>query len=170
MNAFWNSGRKSDNDSVTPRRKTPMGKIVLAAATLLVAGSAVTASPAMASTDQWGCTVTPLKPTATQVLGASWADYPIRVTCEGGRTAIVEQVRYERDGRVDDRTGSSHFRHTFWPFSGMTTMISNHTVDDGDGDGDAEILHKVRFKVEKDGRDSAWTPWESSPVRTVSFP
>lgn len=146
-----------------------MGRAVLATATLLIAGSAITASPAMASTDQWGCTVTPLRPNATQVFGAAWADYPIRVTCEGGRKAIVEQVRYEQDGKVDNRTGSSHFDHTFWPFSGTTTMISNHAVHDDDGDGDAEILHKVRFKVEKDGRDSGWTPWESSSVRTVSF-
>lgn len=157
-----------NNDTTSGCRRRSWTKLVLTATSLALASSALATAPAMAATSKDGCTVTAKRPVVSAVFTAVWADYPIHVKCKGGRTAIIEQERYEADPGNDDYTGSSPFRHTFWPFDGQTTKHSNHALHDTDGDGDVEIYHRVRFRVDKDGRLGGVSAWDYSPITKYS--
>lgn len=165
MCAFRTSRQKSDGPAA--HNGASIAKVVLASTVLAVAGSTMTAGPAMASESVGGCTITAKVPKESRLFGVS-ADYPIHVKCEGGRKAVIVQERYDRDDDGDVLLGQSTFEHMFW-FSGETTVWSQHAVDLSDHDEKVNVFHKVKFYVVKDSKQTPTTEWDESPVREITF-
>jgi hypothetical protein len=144
----------------------------------LLAGAAtllgLMATPAVASTTQGGCTVTPQKPIYAGFLndaGDKIISYRVTVSCASNRTAIVTQQGAEEDWSTflhTDRDDTVFWRKVSVRFvsAGTTTLSYVKALPDTE-DGKEEIYQKVLFQVSSNGVTSAPSAWERTPY--VSF-
>ena len=135
-----------------------------------------TGVPAEATTSVSGCSVSPLKPTATRVLvlrnGVFSYDtritYNTRVTCAKDRIIRVYDQRWEQDAPAgisgDDFYGSADNTRTFAAAGTVTLSASRWLSTMNSEAGAEELFHRVTFKVATINGVSAWTSYENSPV------
>ncbi|WP_424348525.1 hypothetical protein [Kocuria sp. CH-021] len=146
----------------------------LAAASLLAASSiGLAATPAVADTTRYGCTVyKPAGPRADGVDGSNrvMIKWVIDVKCDKGRTIHVHQIRMEEDdgtgeGRGDDYVGEKTYSRSFRGKAGTHRFTYREqlpqTKDAGGGkEPNEEMYQKVRFRVSSNGVVSSWTNYE----------
>lgn len=146
--------------------KSKAAGLAVAAAAAAAALSVAVASPASAATTSNGCTVAPLKPVFAgfNSSGVKLVNYRISVNCLPGRTALIEQERYEQDPfpNPDDPTGNNRFSA-----SNVVTIPVIRPLPDTEI-GAEEIYHQVRFRVTSNGVTSPPTAFESSPVLPIT--
>lgn len=149
--------------SITPTMKTRSTRARIALVPVLsvgmLGGSVAMAAPAQAETSRNGCTVEPRHPTD---LRGDRFDFRIDVSCKGGKTVQIRQLRYEdeRGRHNDDFLGSSYFKESFdWRDHSRTI----HSVDHADHRGSNDVYQLVSFRVaDERGHWSDWTRWEKS--------
>ncbi len=135
------------------------------------------ASPALASTTQDGCTVTPQVPAFSGSFNASGVklvNYAFDVTCQAGLLLDWDQKRMEADTlavegkHADDVTGSSSGRLDFTTGSLSRTVTVRAPLPNGANEGnDEEVYQKVRFQVTNPPTVGMRTSWERTVTRTI---
>ncbi len=143
------------------------------AAAVVLVGAALpfaAVATANASTTNWGCTVSPLRPVYdhTNSAGVKVIRYNMTVNCSAGRTIDIEQHVHEYDnwGSDDHITTSDRNRH--FSTTDTVTMWLDYPLPDTEI-GDESMYQHVSFRVTPDDlSQSGWTAWEDSPIQVFS--
>ncbi len=160
--------------STTRTRKFLAASAAVTAASLPIA--LATATPAEATTSRGGCSVTPLRPSRSDV----WVikngllrlekriKYSTRVTCVKDRIVQIAGRQYEQDAPAglagDDFQGTYLKTLTFASAGSVTWSAYRNAIAVDTEPGSDEYYHRVHFKVASINGVSAWTLYENSPV------
>lgn len=142
---------------------------VAAAALVAAALPFAAVATANASTYEWGCTVTPLRPVFDHINPANGNKvirYDYRITCSAGRSIEVDQHIHEEDPAPNaDDHWTSNTRSESFPTTRTVTKGWLHTLPAGEV-GAEEVYHQVSFRVTPDNlSQSGWTAFEASAVQ-----
>jgi hypothetical protein len=152
--------------SVSGARKVALVAIVAVAAPF------ATITSAEASTTNWGCTVTPLRPVFDHINPANGDKvilYNYTVTCAAGRTIEVNQHIHEEDSVNNYTHQTSNVQDRYFSNDDTVTMGWLLTLRQDDVSGAEEMYHQVSFEVTPDNQSqSGWTPFERSAVQQFS--
>lgn len=129
------------------------------------------AAPAQASTTNFNCTVTPLKPVFAgfNSSGVKLVDYKIQVRCYSDRYINITQQRWEEDDwpNGDDHLGTSYFSRHLNYWSGPVTISNVRTLVNGEV-GNEEVYQQIRWQEGSNGVWSPYTGWKYSGVTSFS--